>query len=64
MIGLCKVFDRYGIDPAKVDKLRKQLESFEWVIDKEWMDQKDRISMTFEAPPEVAEVIELKRKRG
>lgn len=64
MIGLCAVFDRYGIDKEKVDKLRKTLASFEWVIEKEWMDKKDKIAAQYEAPPEVAEVIELKRRRG
>ena len=62
MIGLCTVFDRYGVDKKRVESLRKTLASFEWVIEKAWMDKKDQV--LHEAPPEVDNVIELKRRRG
>lgn len=64
MIGLVSVFERYGVEKEKCDRLRKTLFSFEWNIEKTWMDKKEEIDKMEEAPPEVAEVIELKRRRG
>ena len=64
MIGLTSVFSRYGVEQEKVDRLRKTLESFEWSIEKAWMDKKDEIAKLYVEPEEVGKVIELKRRRG
>ena len=69
MIGLCAVFHRFGVDQEKVERLAKTLNSFRYTID--WTWEKHKLTLREEAeaaeagkaPPEVAKVVELSKRR-